>query len=236
MSIDDKVKGFEANNNTNTVDGRLSSFKSAMRKFTWWDWIKITGFNSLGAVFSGGLVGYGALNVLTTTASFITSNYLTNRKRGFSKKSLQSDFNLGASYTPAIYWFLNIIDRFTPSPAAWAAAYAIGMYPFTAATRAMKYLINKYKPSTFIKGIFKGEPIRDLKHIAKDAVSGSIPSSAKASLYLTLPVAASHYLLPSNLLIASLYPLRTAYRYILERQEQRKKYSGNFSYALPQAA
>lgn len=235
MSIDDKIDGFEARGNPNTMDGRLSDFKSAIKKFTWWDWIKITAFNSIGAVFSGGLVGYGALNVLTTTASFVTSNYIINRKMGFSKKSLQSDFNLGAAYTPAIYGFLKIIDRFTPSPAAWAAAYAIGMYPFTAATRAMKYLIDKYKPSTFIKGIFKGDPIRDLRYIAKDAVTGSIPSSAKASLYLTLPVAASHYLLPSNLLIAALYPLRTAYRYILEKQEQRKSNMNNL-YSLPQTA
>ena len=125
---------------------------------------------------------------------------------------------------------------FTPSPAAWAAAYAIGMYPFTAITRAMKYVIDKYKPSAFIKGIFRGEPVKDLRHIAKDSVTDSITNSAKASLYLTLPVAASHYLLPSSLLIASLYPFRIALRYIMEKHEQRKKYGHNIGYALPQAA
>ena len=222
MPIDDKVREIE--NETN--------FGNTLKKFSWWDWTKIIGFNAVGAVFSGGLVGYGALNVLATTASFITPNYLSNKKKGFSKKSLQTDFNLGAAYTPGIYGFLKFIDRFTPNPAAWMAAYAIGMYPFTIATRAMKYLIDKYKPSTFIKGIFKGESIKDLKHIAKDAVTESVPTGAKSSLYLTLPVAASHYLLPSNLLIAALYPLRTAYRYILEKQEQKKMYSSNLGYAV----
>ncbi|MBI1935458.1 hypothetical protein HYS31_03375 [Candidatus Woesearchaeota archaeon] len=229
MPIDERIMEGGANKDSENLEGRLG-FKDALKKFTWWDWTKIAGFNAIGAMFSGGLLGYGALNVLATTASFVTSNYISNRKRGFRKKELQTDFNLGAGYTPAIYGFLKYIDRYTLNPALWSAAYAIGMYPFTVITRGMKYLIDKYSPLTFIKGIFKGEPIKDVKHIAKDAIKDSIPNSTKSALYLTLPVAASHYLLPSNLLIASLYPLRTAYRYIMERQE-RKKYQPSLSYA-----
>lgn len=235
MSIDDKV-GVDATAGRNTLDEKVSGFWSALKKFSWWDWTKIIALNAAAAVFSGGLFGYGALNVATTTASFLTSTYIISRKKGFSKKSLQTDFQFGAAYTPAIYGFFKIIDIFTPSPAAWAAAYAIGMYPFTAVTRAMKYLIDKYKPSTFIKGIFKGEPVKDLKHIAKDTVTDSIPNSAKAALYLTLPVTASHYLLPSNLLIASLYPFRIALRYIMEKHEQKKSSARSFGYVVPQYA
>jgi len=235
MAIDDRVSELEsrANAKTSGIGNKLAGFGSTLRKFSLWDWAKIVGFNAVGAVFSGGLLGYGALNVLATTASFITSNYISNRKKGFSKKSLQTDLVLGSAYTPAIYRFFEWINRYTHNPALWGAAYAIGMYPFTIATRAMKYLIDKYKPSTFIKGFFKGELVRDIRHIAKDAVGDSIPGSAKAAAYLTLPVAACHYLLPSNLLIASLYPLRTAYRYILEKHEQRKANSSNPAYAIP---
>lgn len=236
MTIDDKVMALENKNETRALDERLSGFWSTLKKFTWWDWMKIAGFSTICAAFSGGLLGYGSLNVLTTIASFLTSTYIIAKNKGFSKKSLQTDFQFGAAYTPAIYGFFNAIDIFTPSPAAWAAAYAIGMYPFTAVTRAMKYLIDKYSPLTFTRGLFKGEPVRDLKHIAKDAVTDSIPNSAKASLYLTLPVTAAHYLLPANLLIASLYPFRVALRYIMEKYEQRKKYAYNTGYALPQAA
>lgn len=219
MGLEDKLQGGEKGNG---LEKRVS-FGSALKKFSWWDWTKIIGFNAAAAAVSGGLLGYGALNVVATTASFVTANYLVNRKKGFTKKSLQTELVLGAPYTASIYKLFDLINVFTPNPLLWMGAYAASLYPFTVATHAMKYTIDKYSPSTFLtRGILKGGFINDVKHIANDAVTDSIKSSAKAALWLTLPVAASHYLLPEQYLIASLYPIRTAYRYILETQEQRK--------------
>lgn len=228
MGLEDRLKDGESGSGKN-LEAKVS-FGSALKKFTWWDWTKIIGLNAAAAAVSGGLLGYGALNVLATTASFITANYLVNRKKGFTKNSLQTELVLGAPYTAAIYKLFEIINVFTPNPLLWMGAYALSLYPFTVATHGMKYLIEKYSPSTFLtKGIFNGGIIDDIAHIAKDAVTDSIKSSAKAALWLTLPVAASHYLLPDQYLIASLYPIRTAYRYILETQEQKKTAQPSFA-------
>lgn len=217
------------------------SFTSALKKFTLWDWTKIIGFSAIGAAFSGGLLGYGAINVMTTTSSFLSANYLINRKKGFTKNSLQTDFVLGAPYTVVIYKLFEWINVFTPDPLAWMAAYALSLYPLAAATNAMKYMIEKYSPSTFLaKGIFEGKLFWDISHIARDAVTNSVRGGAQTALWMTLPVTASHYLLPESLLIPSLYPIRTGLKYILEAKGQKKEQSMAPSYRphgyLPQTA
>ena len=209
MSLEGKIKEIEEEN---------TGFLKAAKRISAWGWTKALASNVAGAALSGGLFGYGAINILTTTASFLTANYLVNRKKGFTKNSIQTDLVLGGGYTPLIYLLLNYIDRYTGNPLKWMGAYAVLMYPFTVATNAMRYIIEKYSPLKFIKGIFRGEPIKDIKNIANDAVDESVKSGAKSALYLTLPVAASHYLLPSQWLVASLFPLRTMYRYIIGRQ------------------
>ena len=236
MSLESKLD--DAGNGSG-LEKKLS-FGAALKKFTWWDWTKIIAVNAAGAALGGGLFGYGAINVLATTTSFIAANYLINRKKGFKKKSLQTEFVLGGTYTPIIYKLFEYVNILTPNPLAWMAGYALSLYPFTAITHGMKYLIDKYTPSSFVKGIFKGEPIKDIRHMAKDAVTDSVKASAMAALFLTLPVAAAHYLLPDQWLIASLFPIRTTYRYILERQAQKKEAykSPSLSYGsmMPQAA
>lgn len=233
--------GKKSSHNGSGLEGKLGgngnhgnhrqSFGSAIKKFSLWDWTKIVGVSAAGAVFSGGLLGYGALNVLATTASFVTANYLVNRKQGFTKNSVQTEFVLGGVYTPMVYKLLDVINVFTPNPLMWMGAYAVAMFPFTAATHAAKYMIEKYSPYTFFKGIFKGEPLKDIAHIAKDTVTDSITSAFKSVLWLTLPVAGSHYLLPDQYLITSLFPIRTAYRYILESQQQKKLAMGTPNYS-----
>ncbi|KHO45743.1 MAG: hypothetical protein QS98_C0008G0047 [archaeon GW2011_AR3] len=218
---------YQGNNHQEKREG----FFSALKKFSLWDWTKIVVTNTVGAIFSGGLFGFGALNVAATTASFVTANYLVNRKKGFTKNSMQTEFVLGGVYTPMIYKLFDIINVFTPNPLAWMAAYALSLYPFTVATHASKYMIEKYSPSTFLsKGILGGEILsQDLPHIWKDAKTDSVKSSALAALFLTLPVAGVHYYLPEDYLIAALYPIRTTYRYILEAQEQKKKIKSNIA-------
>lgn len=233
MSLESKLAG--TGSTASTLEGRIydepAGFGSALKKISFWEWAKIAGITAASAALSGGLFGYGALNVLTTTASFISANYLLSRKKGFTKKSVQTDLNLGGPYTYLTYKLFEILNIFA-NPLLWSGAYALLMYPFTVATNGLKYLIEKYSPLSYVKGIFKGEAIRDVKHIAKDAVTDSANSSAKAALWLTLPVALSHYLLPQELLIASLYPIRTAYRYIIGMEPSRAmNFAPSMSYA-----
>ncbi|MBI1936304.1 hypothetical protein HYS31_07755 [Candidatus Woesearchaeota archaeon] len=238
MDLEGRINGRE--NNEIGLDGKIgknsTSFGSALRKISFWEWVKIAAVNSASAALSGGLLGYGALNVITTTASFLTANYLLNRKKGFTKKSIQTDLNLGGPYTYVTYKLFEILNRIT-NPILWAGSYALSLIPFTAVTNAIKYHIGEYSPLSYIKGLFKGEPIKDLKYIAKESVTESVKSGTQAAKWLTLPVALSHYLLPQELLIAFLYPIRAAYRYIIGRKP--KDEVGNFAtsmrYAMPQS-
>ena len=206
-----------------------SSFSGALRELSVWDWSKAIASNAAGAALSGGLFGYGAVNVLTTAASFLSANYLLNRKKGFSKNSIQTDINFAACYTPSLSWLLEMLDNYCKIPLTWMAGYAASMMPFTAITNGMRYMIEKYSPLKFLNGIFKGELQKDIEYIIKDSPK-SAKSGAKSALYLTGPVGASRFLLPRELLIAALFPLRAAYRYITGREPNKEQYNPGYAY------
>ena len=220
MSLEQKVS-----------ENEKTGFSGALKQMSAWDWTKAIASNSFGAIISGGLFGYGAVNVLTTSASFLTANYMLNRKRGFTKNEVKTDLNFSAVYTPCLSWFLGILDKYFSTPITWMAGYAAGMIPFTVITNGMRYIIEKYSPLKFIKGIFKGELKKDIGNIIKD-IPKSAKSGAKSGIYLTGPVGASRYFLPREMLIASLFPLRAAYRYITGRDANKKQYNENQSYRM----
>jgi len=198
------------------------SWGEAVSELSAWDWTKIAGLGVAGAMFGGGLLGFGALNLATTTASYVFAHYLVHRKKGFKKEDIQTEFLLGIAITPVIYHLFQVLDGIT-NPIAYAATFAAVIWPFTVTVDAMKYLINKYSPSKFVKGIFKLEPFKDVSYIAKQSVTTWFKDGMKATLIFAPLMTGLHYLVPIDYIVASVVPVRVSYRYWLERRELKRE-------------
>lgn len=221
MSLDDQVR---------KIEDERTGLAEAVRKISVWDWTKSFAYNAAAAYATGGLI-FGTLNVATTIVSFIASNYLINGRKGFTKNSVQNDINFSAAYTVSLSAWLSLLDRYFATPLAWMMGYGGSLPAFTVITNGMKHFIEKYSPWTFVKGLLKMEPVRDVGQIVKNIPEG-LKNGAKASAYLTLPVGASRFLLPREYLIPSLFPLRTGLKYFTTP----KKYAPQASYNVPYPA
>jgi len=227
--LDDLVQQAQVSNSNNKPEEENlehkveKGFWKTIKKFSLWDWTKIGTVSVAGAIFGGGLLGFGALNVSATIFSYVLSKYLVKRKQGFSKNDLQAEFIVGGAVTPVLYKFFNLLEPFyAVNPLLYAAMGALGMFPFTAIVDSITHLAQKYTLSSFIKGLFKLEPLKDIYQITKNVFTKSIKGAFYASLFISPLVTGVRYFLPQEYLIASLVPIRTAYRTILGLRDEKK--------------
>ena len=109
------------------------------------------------------------------------------------------------------------------NPLTYLGVAAALLLPLTAVVNSTKYFIEKYNPWTYIKGIFKGEPFKDLYNVVTDVLPGYIKPGLAASLILAPMVTTVSLLIPTPYMVATPAPIRTAYRYILEKFSGKKE-------------
>ena len=194
------------------------------------------------AVASGGIggsdlggIGFGPVNTAATMASYPTAVGLAHSGEGFTKDQLKTEIYLGAAVTPVLYEAFSYLGTIT-DPITYAIAFATFLLPFTGFVKTTQYLIGKYNPWTYVKGIFTLEPIKDLYHVATKIVPETIKSGLTAGLFLGPITAAISTFVPAQYMVATLAPVRTAFRYILEKTGMKKEESINDNVPAPQPA
>lgn len=195
-------------------NGMIDTF----RKFTWKDWATIGTAGAISSVLGGGTLGYGAINTLSTMASYVIGNYIVNRKKGFDKQDIKSDITTGASMTPILYNIFKTLDMIqNPVGKLLALPYlvplSIGSY------QAMKYLNQQVG---FFKMFGKAlRPFKTIKEVYNNAWKDKFTSTLKKTYkYMTLPIAALVTVVPLQYMVPGSALARTGLGVIFKSSEK----------------
>jgi hypothetical protein len=228
-SIDDIV-----NRGGTEKDGtKMSGFLDTLKSFTAKDWLSIAAATGLGTVAGGSTAALGLLNTATTIGSYVTAKYLTNRKKGFDKEDLKSDFTLGAAMTPVLFNVYKMLSSVS-NPVGKVLAGLYGAIPVVNSSYlALKYLNKKYGYFGMMKKYLR--PIKLVKEIYNNAIKPDYARTAKnVYKYLSLPLSLVWTLPPLDYQLPITALTRTAYATGMNMAMGKKETKPGDAYRLPQ--
>ncbi|NOZ80039.1 MAG: hypothetical protein GXP63_00055 [DPANN group archaeon] len=194
------------------LEGKTQGFFETLRSFSFWDWIKVGAVNTVGALLGGGII-----NLASTTLSYVAAHYLSNRKKGFEKKSLIKEMYLGAAMTPALNFMYSTLHTIA-NPFLRYGGWLLGGVPVVNSYfLGAQYIIKEYSPLKLVKGLFTGETYK-LPFKTADYIGKNLWSVSRALLkYLAVPFyfVLNYTPLAWNVPVSAIG--RVALRYVLQK-------------------